>query len=99
MKALPLIVSVAAVTFACRALPLLLLAGRPFSQGMLTYLRYLPLGVLAAVAAAGVWPQHRGIDLPFVTGIGTAVVLAMRTGNMLITLLGAMIAAAVLRVL
>ena len=99
MMALPLILLIAGITFACRALPLLLLRTRPFDGRMSTYLRYLPLGVLAALAAVAAWPQGHGVDRPFVAGVGVAVLLAIRTGNLLMTLVGAMAIAAALRVL
>ena len=97
MQALPLILLIAGITFACRALPLLLLPNRPFGRSMSMYLRYLPLGVLAALAAVAAWPQGHGVDLPFVAGVGVAALLAVRTGNLLTTLLGAMAIAAALR--
>ncbi len=59
MKALPLIPLIAAITFACRALPLLLLPSRPFGWRTSIYPRYLPLGVLAALAAVAIRPQGR----------------------------------------
>lgn len=46
---------------------------------MLAYLRCLHPGALAVEAAAGVWSQHHAFDPHSVTGIGTAVVLAMRS--------------------
>jgi branched-subunit amino acid transport protein len=95
---LPLIGVMAAITFACRALPLMVLAGRPLREGALTYLRYLPMGVPAAVAAISVWPQDRSVGLPFATSVALAALIALRTGNLLVTLLGAMAMTAFLRV-
>jgi branched-subunit amino acid transport protein len=98
VKVLLLIGAMAAITFACRALPLIVLVGRPLSEGALGYLRYLPMGVLAAVAAISVWPQGRSVDVPFAAGVALAALVALRTGNLLATLLGAMAMTAFLRV-
>ena len=85
---LSLVLACALVTAVPRVLPLVLLSRFELPQWLADWLRFVPVAVLAALAAIEVlMPGGKGLalHLPSLAGIGAAFALAVATRSLLAT--------------
>lgn len=93
MKYLPLILGMALVTYIPRLIPLILLKKSSQSKRLMLFLTFIPYTSLSILIIRGVINSTDAMKIPTILGIVTASFIAFIGDNLILSVLGGIVAA------